>query len=181
MKTLLCSLAVALALPVAAEASSVAVGDVVTFGLVSSTDGLVYSEDFTVGSAVDYRVGAHTVDMNVGLTNEMLITVDPANYCGLYSCGGDTTEFVFSGITFDDGSVLTGFNATADAGLYLGYEVLGPDSIGFWFNDTAFSNADGLFLEGTFVTDAAPVPLPAAGGLLLAGLGALGAMRRRKR
>ena len=67
------------------------------------------------------------------------------------------------------------------------------DGIPLAFSDELASAVEGLLLElgeevdlngarfGVATTTASPVPLPAAGWMLIAGLGGLGLMRRRKR
>ncbi len=60
----------------------------------------------------------------------------------------------------------------------LGFQVAGQTFTDFW---TAEGQANSASLMGTFrATSTAEVPLPAGGGLLLAGLAALPALRRKK-
>lgn len=162
----------------AANASPVALGDSVDFSLDSN--GSPYtSGTFTAGNGVDYSIGQHTLDVNVGGTNQLLLTVSPGLYCGVL-CAGGVASFVLSGLDFVGGELLTGFTVTGAASIFQSVTILDGHSIAFNFSDIAFTADSNIFVQGNFIT-ASPVPLPAGGALMLTGLAALGGLRRYRR
>jgi hypothetical protein len=77
--------------------------------------------------------------------------------------------------SFADGNPLTGLNLTGTI-----FSIIASVDAGDFFNGQLFE--DAFTVAGLTTADAptAPVPLPAAGWALVAGLGALGVVRRRK-
>ncbi|WP_395539699.1 VPLPA-CTERM sorting domain-containing protein [Neotabrizicola sp. sgz301269] len=162
----------------AANASPVAPGDSVDFSLDSNGSPQITST-FTAGNGVDYSIGYHTLDVNVGGTNQLLLTVSPGSYCGVF-CAGGVASFVLSGLDFVGGELLTGFTVTGAASIFQSFTILDGHSIAFNFSDSGFSTNNDIFVQGNFIT-ASPVPLPAGAALMLTGLAALGGLRRYRR
>ena len=178
-------LAVAAAVSVfglAAQATPVVLGDLVDFDVLS-TSGPAIDTSFTVINGIDFSFGSHTVDVDVGGTDGLLITVSPnTGFCGIITCTGGITSFVLSDLDFVGGESLVGFVVSGATSIFVGFDILSDSSISFNFTDTSFNNGDSsVFVAGTFVTRPSVVPLPAAGGLLLAGLGLMGTLRLRSK
>lgn len=164
---------------IAANASPVAPGDSVDFTLQSNGNPQVTSP-FTVVNGVDYSIGYHTLDVDVGGTDELLLTVAPGlGFCGIL-CQGGVASFVLSGLDFVGGELLTGFKVTGASPLFQGFSILDGHSIAFNFSDIPYTADSNIFVQGNFIT-ASPVPLPAGGALMLTGLAALGGLRRYRR
>ncbi|PTX56530.1 putative secreted protein [Litoreibacter ponti] len=94
------------------------------------------------------------------------------------TAAGNTQDSVFNWFTASDGELLPGFTSAPG---FFGFANSVPASgiIGILSNE----NGSAAFGAGEAVVgddEPEPVPLPAAGWLLLAGLGGLGAMRKRK-
>lgn len=129
-----------------------------------------------------------------------------ANDSGPFSSVSGSAEYVFDSLSTyfslvwgspDDYNTLTFYDDMGEVDSVLGTEILGfnnggnvPNSLvtiitDFAFNRVVFSSVNGdgsprAAFEWARVTNVAPVPLPAGGLLLLGGLGAIAALRRRK-
>lgn len=178
--------AAALAVGLAAGGAQAAtlLGDDVQMTITNTTTSSTITRSYTVGAGFEETgLGAHMIDFDWGLNSDKLnFTVEKGSYCGFFVCSGGTTSIVFSGLDFSMGHELVGFQVYRSA-FSLDVDVLSPNSIAFSFAEGAYRADRMQFIKGKWLTEpaAAPVPLPAAGWMLVAALGGLGLVARRKR
>lgn len=168
MKKTLALLA-ALALPAAAAASTLT-GDEVT---IEFNPGSIYTSTFTVGSGVDDSINNFQLNADAGVHGSQF------HWTGINAGGSlaGATSFTFSDLDFTDGSTLIGFKIKTT----LLDDVVASVTNGVltvsW--STTGIVGPGPILHGQYITTSV-VPLPASAPLILAGLGVLGFVGRRR-
>lgn len=147
-------------------------GDAVTFSIPGAAP---WSWTVKEGKK-DGNIGNFRFDFDAGEdADQFLFTSKNKGYLG-------RDEITLSSLDFSDGEDLIGFEVLETVFENLTYKVLDGTSITFFFDYA--KSLDGNVLSGRFLTSgsaASEVPLPATAPLVLAGLGALAALRRRKR
>lgn len=137
-------------------------GSAVTFDLNPFDPPLTSS----VEAGVDLIIGGFSIDFNAGPNGNIFNWT-----AGFPASLGGNTSFVLSGLTFDDGSTLVGFDVQAS------------DLSGLTISTTASSltvsfapqiGASGTVLRGQYLTRASGNSVPEPGGLALVGLGLAG-------
>ncbi len=168
MKKTLALLA-ALALPAAAAASTLT-GDEVS---IEFNPGGTYSSTFTVGAGIDDEVNNFQLNVDAGTHGKQF-------HWTAINAGGSlagATSFTFSDLDFTDGSTLIDFEIKTT----LLDDVVASVTNGVltvsW--STTGIVGPGPVLHGKYITSV--VPLPASAPLILAGLGVLGFVGRRRK
>ncbi|MBL4811099.1 MAG: VPLPA-CTERM sorting domain-containing protein [Rhodobacteraceae bacterium] len=168
----------AAALP--ALALSLAAGSASAATLAGDTVGVSFDPSFynnpsvSVGAGIDLTISAFEFDFDAGVNGDELVFNDNG---GFFPVGSSLTLY---DLDFSGGETLVGFD--------LSYTSL--DNLAYTFTDTSitFTYATsgtgpnfGAAIYGTFLTVPSAVPLPASLPLLIAGLGGLTALRRKRR
>lgn len=128
-----------------------------------------------VGTGVDKTFGLFEFDFNAGAAGDEFVFNDNNGSFG------SNTSIVLSGLDFPGSSILTGFELLSTRLENLAFTFT-DTSLTFTFVDIAANVPDGPAIRGRFLTEpVAAVPLPASLPLMLAGLGAVAILRRRKK
>ena len=159
-------------------------------GVWTTTSGTV--DYLAAGSAFDELCpsGQNCIDLDGSTGAGGVFQTVQAFGAGLYNVlfqisgnnrgGSDTVTISFGGVVQ---SISLAFNQVASqasfGSAFLGINVAGSTTLSF---ANAGGDNIGIILKNVTIenADLAPVPVPAAGGLLLAALGAVAALRRRK-
>ena len=157
------------------QASTLA-GQTVTVDL--STDlGSYGAQDVVVGAGDDGNYFNDTFfDLNAGVDGDIFTLSSSADFCGIDLCDpSNIVTWTLTGLDF--GTPITGFEMLSS---------IGGATATFTATSVTISYADvgipvGLYLEGRFITDPSPVPLPAGLSLIATGIGALVALRKRRK
>lgn len=182
MKTGLLATVAALGLGVAAGAASAATldGDSVGCDIVATVPWTCSSPTAVVGAGAEFTLdlfGNPRFDVDIGSSS---IRLDKT-VVGLFTGAGEVVTF--SDLDFSPSSVIVGianFVTTASGGIAESDVTFGDDWVRFDFNNSSWQV--GQYVSFDLITrEVAPVPLPAGLPLLLAGVGALGIVRRRAR
>jgi len=185
MFRVICAAAMVAALQAGTVQAATLTGDDVAMTISNRLAAGKIDRAYTVGAGYEENgLGAHRIDFDAGgAGDELMFTAAPGSWCGFLTCSGGTTRIVFSDLDFGKGHVLAGFELF-EAAFALSVDVISTDAIAFSFAEGAYSSpASGTFIAGRWLTrpETTPVPLPAAGWMLLAALGGLGVAGRLTR
>lgn len=169
--------------PVASHAASISVptGTPVTLEVLQNGTAQYSPFSGTVGNGVDIDIFGCDLDLNTGANSTGFAFVSNGDYCG-WACGGETIEIKVTGLNFGSAFGISDFS-TIFTNAMIAINSATSFSL-IWKNDGSGSSSfqNGIFASGTFIdANVAPVPLPAAGLLLLGSVGGLAAIRKRRK
>lgn len=154
-------------------------------GFASTADAALYQFDFqqTGGDALTFFSGSFTLDLPNLVNQAVSANVGEQEYLPFpivsasIDFGMIYTYFEF--VTNEAGKMIYLNGGTDDGSYSYYYDV---DRISVYSNfENYIEEATGYWTVRDLANVPAPVPLPAAGGLLLVGIGALGAARLRRK
>ncbi len=157
--------------------------DYITGDLQSASNGLSVSGPAEITfTYLGFEAGNqnYSASMGGGLFEKNVSTVGDS--ITLLQAAGGLIDFLF-GTSSPQNSVGEIANHTTanpqSANYAIGYQMIDADSYYVFFDDIASGDRD--FDDLAMRVDVAPVPLPAAGWMMIAGLGGIAAMRRKKK
>ncbi len=111
--------------------------------------------------------------------DQFRMRIPSGTYSAVYDFSG-VTEVIFRNLDFSGGEILKDLDVVTSGPLNVEYEILSGSSFRIYWDDGGFTlpSGDQAFFTADYVTSV--VPLPAGGLLLISGLGAVAALRRRK-
>lgn len=164
------ALALSLASVGAASAATLS-GDTVGIEFVS---GGYNNPSVMVGAGIDETLFAFEFDLDAGANGDEFIFNDNAGFIPPGS------SLVLYDLDFSGGETLVGFELLYTSLDNLAYTFT-DSSITFTYATSGIGPNIGAAIYGTFITAPSAVPLPASLPLLIAGIGGLAAMRRKRR
>ena len=111
-----------------------------------------------------------------GVSANIALTVATVSALSEKFLGGLTFTWLLSGVTLSVAEAITNFSGTLNNTILAG----SSDTLVITYGDPVVRSGLGGRANFTVSLDAAPVPLPAGGLLLMGALGGLAALRRRK-
>ncbi|THH39217.1 VPLPA-CTERM sorting domain-containing protein [Aliishimia ponticola] len=160
------------------DADSDAAGNKISYEvLLNGTS--IYSANIELFGGVDDGFTVANVENFTYSVEDVVDPFDPGVVTGQLVTIDDLTETLFLG-NFADGETIELETILYSESQATNFE--GEQTVGAFFGDPSGLAANGLIVQGPAVVTppVSAVPLPAASWMLLAGLGGLGVMRRRK-